>query len=208
MSKDLGFIHRFEAGPKPDAPTVLLLHGTGGGEDDLLGIGRSIAPDANLLSPRGKSLDEGMPRFFRRFAEGKFDEADIIRRASELAKFVADAAVEYGFEAKRVVAMGYSNGANNAAAVILLHPRVLAGAMLLRAMVPLAPEKKPDLSGKSMLMCSAANDPIVPGENTLTLAALLKNAGADVALQWMNSGHGLSQDDLTACAEWYQKLVT
>ena len=202
---DLGFIHKYEAAKTPDGPTVLLLHGTGGGENDLLGIGRAIAPEANLLSPRGKSLDEGFPRFFRRFAEGKFDEADIIRRAKELSDFIINAANVYKFDSSRVFALGYSNGANIAAAVMLLHPKSLAGGMLLRAMVPLAPEKNPDLSGKKVLMCSATNDPIVPGENTLTLAALLKNAGADVAVQWVNTGHGLSQDDLNACAEWYAK---
>src|SRR4051812_35467138 len=126
MTKDLGFIHRYVAAADKDASTLLVLHGTGGNEDDLLGIGRAIAPNANLLSPRGKSLDEGMPRFFRRFGEGQFDEVDIIFRAGELADFVAAASKQYGFDASRVTALGYSNGANIAAAIMLLKPKSLA----------------------------------------------------------------------------------
>ncbi len=166
---DLGYIHRFVPAEKGNPLTLLLLHGTGGSEDDLLGLGKSLAPGAALLSPRGNSLDEGMPRFFRRFGEGQFDEKDIIRRAGELASFVSAAAERYSFDAGKVIALGYSNGANIAAAVMLLHPKVFAGAMLLRAMVPLEPETPADLSGKSVLMCSARNDQIVPVANTTRL---------------------------------------
>lgn len=205
MSESLGFIHRYVAAPDKGAPTILVLHGTGGNEDDLLGIARAIGPDANVLSPRGKSLDEGMPRFFRRFGEGQFDEADIIFRAGELADFVGAASKQYGFDAARVTALGYSNGANIAAAMMLLKPESLAGGMFLRSMVPLIPKQPPDLAGKSVLMCSAKNDPIVPAENTQRLAQLLTQAGAAVELKWFNTGHGLSQDDLSACATWYEQ---
>jgi len=200
---ELGFIHRFVRGSNASAPTILLLHGTGGDETDLLGIGESIAPGASLLSPRGKSLDEGYPRFFRRFAEGQFDEADISFRAGELADFLAAASDYYKFDANRVIALGFSNGANIAAALLLLKPQTLSGAMLLRAMVPLNPKTPPDLSGKSVLMCSAKLDPIVPTENAQRLATILESAGANVTLKWFNTGHGLTQDDLAACADWY-----
>src|SRR5690348_5341093 len=144
---NLGFNHRFEPGNTLAAPTLLLLHGTGGDENDLLGVGRSIAPAANLLSPRGNVTENGMPRFFRRFAEGIFDEADIRFRAQELVGFIAFAAVHYGFDAQRVIAFGYSNGANIAGATLLLHPPALAGAILIRPMVPLVPSQTPDLNG-------------------------------------------------------------
>jgi predicted esterase len=202
MSEDLGFIHHYVGGTS--AMTILLLHGTGGSEEDLLGIGSAIAPGANLLSPRGKSLDEGMPRFFRRFGEGQFDEKDIIFRAGELADFIAAAAEHYKFDSKRVIALGYSNGANIAAAVMLLHPQALSGAMLLRAMVPLMPTSVPQLSGKSILMCQGKNDPIVPIENAQRLADVFRAAGADVTLHWLSSGHQLTQDDLQTCAAWIE----
>jgi predicted esterase len=206
MSENLGFIHRFVAGQRP--LTLLLLHGTGGTEEDLLGVGDAIAPGANLLSPRGKSLDEGMPRFFRRFTEGQFDEQDIIFRARELADFIAAAANHYKFDSDQLIALGYSNGANIAAAVMLLHPQTLGGGMLLRAMVPLEPKSPPDLSGKSVLMCEAQNDPIVPVENAQRLAGFFRAAGADVSLKWMTSGHGLSQDDFQACADWISQRAS
>ena len=159
------------------APPLLLLHGTGGDENDLLPLGRAVAPGSALLSPRGKVLENGMPRFFRRLAEGVFDEDDVRRRADELADFVAEARAAYGLAAP--VALGFSNGANIAAALLLLRPEALAGAVLLRAMVPLAEPPKADLAGKPVLILSGAIDPIVPPDNAARLATQLADAGAD-----------------------------
>ena len=160
MSNELSFIHRFEPGHRLDAAPLLLLHGTGGDENDLLPLGQAIAPGASLLSPRGKVLEHGMPRFFRRLAEGVFDEDDLRRRANELADFVDQARQRYDLAAP--VALGYSNGANIAAAMLLLRPDPLAGAMLLRAMVPLRDVPKTDLTGKPVLIVSGQSDPIIP----------------------------------------------
>ena len=135
MNRDLSFIHRFVPGHQADTPPILLLHGTGGDESDLLPLGQAIAPGAALLSARGKVLEHGMPRFFRRLAEGVFDEKDVRHRANELANFIEEARQKYQLTAP--VALGYSNGANIAAAMLFLRPDALAGAMLLRAMVPL-----------------------------------------------------------------------
>ena len=153
MALDLSYIHRFEPGADPTLPPVLLLHGTGGDEADLVPLGREVAPGAALLSPRGNVLEGNMPRFFRRFREGLFDEEDVRRRARELADFVAAARHAYGLA--QPLALGYSNGANIAAALLLLHPKALAGAILLRAMAPLAESPKPDLSA---FPCSSCPD--------------------------------------------------
>ena len=149
----LSFTHRFEPGAKPDALPLLLLHGTGGNEHDLISLGQAIAPGAALLAPRGKVLEHGMPRFFRRLAEGVFDEDDVRRRAHELADFVEAARKEYGIATP--IALGYSNGANIAAAMMPLRPEVLGGGILLRAMVPLASGVAPaSLFGKGALIVS------------------------------------------------------
>ena len=200
MSGDLSFTHRFEPGERTDAVPLLLLHGTGGNENDLIEFGRRIAPTSPLLAPRGKVLENGMPRFFRRFAEGVFDEEDIRRRAAELADFVAAARARYGLAAP--VALGFSNGANIAAAVLLLHPEALAGAILLRAMVSLAAPPREDLTAKPVLMISGQFDPIIPAENALRLAAMLKERGADVGHETLPAGHGLSQQDIDIASDW------
>ena len=132
-SVDLGFVHRFDAGTDPHAPTLLLLHGTGGDENDLIPLGRAIAPRAALLSPRGKVLEHGMPRFFRRLAEGVFDQDDLKRRTEELAAFIEAASREYGIQQEQVIAVGFSNGANIAASMLLLRPEILSAAILFRA---------------------------------------------------------------------------
>ncbi|MFL5200046.1 MAG: alpha/beta hydrolase, partial [Microvirga sp.] len=155
----LSFIHRYEPATAPDAPPLLLLHGTGGDENDLLALGRAVAPGSALVSPRGKVVENGMPRFFRRLSEGVFDEADLRRRADELAGFIAEARAAYGLAAP--IALGFSNGANIAAALLLLRPETLAGAILIRAMVPLAEPPTPDLAGKPVLILSGSADPIV-----------------------------------------------
>jgi phospholipase/carboxylesterase len=200
----LSFIHRFEPGTEPGRLPLLLLHGTGGDEGDLLPLGRAIAPGSALLSPRGKVLENGMPRFFRRLAEGVFDEDDVRRRADELAGFVAEARATYRLP--RPIALGFSNGANIAAALLLLRPEALAGAALLRAMVPLADPPAADLTGKPVLLLSGAADPIVPAENAARLATTLGKAGADVQHRTLPVGHGLSQADVTITKAWIEQL--
>jgi phospholipase/carboxylesterase len=201
MSK-LDFVHRYVPGAGANPPVLLLLHGTGGDESDLLPLGRELLPNATLLSPRGQVLENGMPRFFRRFAEGVFDEDDVIRRAAELADFVAAVAAEYSFHPADVTALGYSNGANIAAAMLLLRPEVLNAAILLRAMVPLSRPAASDLTGKRVLISSGEDDPIVPAENAERLASLLKQRGADVTLEVQQASHGLVASDLAVAKEW------
>ena len=203
MQPALSFIHRYEPGTGPEPP-LLLLHGTGGDESDLLPLGRLVAPGATLLSPRGKVLENGMPRFFRRLAEGVFDEADVRRRAVELTDFVEEARQAYGLAAP--VALGFSNGANIAAAVLLLRPEALAGAALLRAMVPLRSPPAADLGRRPVLVLSGAMDPIVPAENSARLASMLESAGASVTHRTLPAGHGLSQADVTLTRQWLDEL--
>ena len=199
--RELGFCHRFVPGEHAGARPLLLLHGTGGNEDDLLPLGRMVAPGAALLSPRGKVLEHGMPRFFRRLAEGVFDEDDVRGRAHELADFVAAAREQYGIAAP--VALGYSNGANIAAAMMLLRPEALAGGILLRAMVPLAkPEPKEGLAGKPVLIVSGARDPIAAPTNAARLKTMLEAAGARVDHRVLASGHELSQADVNLARDW------
>jgi phospholipase/carboxylesterase len=201
---ELSFIHRFKPATEPGKPPLLLLHGTGGNEDDLLPLGRMLSPGSAQLSPRGKVLEGGMPRFFRRLAEGVFDEADVRRRANELADFIAEAREFYGLAAP--VAIGFPNGANIAAAVLQLRPEALDGAALLRAMVPLQDAPATDLTGKSVLILSGASDPIVSAENAKRLASLLTGAGATVEHRMLPTGHGLSQTDVTLTKTWIDQL--
>ena len=196
------FIHRFEPASSAGSTPLLLLHGTGGDENDLLGLGKMISPGSALLSPRGRVLEHGMPRFFRRLAEGVFDEDDVRRRANELADFVVAARSRYGLAAP--IALGYSNGANIAAAVLLLRPDVLAGAILLRAMVPLRQAPTTDLAGKPVLIVSGKSDPIIPRDNSARLATMLQQAGAEVQHRTLPVGHQLSQADLTLAKAWVQ----
>ena len=194
------FIHRFEPGAS-DARPLLLLHGTGGDENDLIPLGRAVAPGAALLAPRGQVLEHGMPRFFRRLAEGVFDEDDVRRRAVELADFVADARGRYGLAAP--VALGYSNGANIAAAVLLLRPQALSGAMLLRAMTPLREPPRADLAGKPVLIVSGAQDPIAPPDNAAILADVLRQSGAAVEHRVLPAGHPVSNADVKLARDWW-----
>ncbi len=199
----VSFIHQFIPGASAaGSPTLLLLHGTGGDETDLLGLGRALDGGASLLSPRGKVLEQGMPRFFRRLAEGVFDLDDLTRRTHELADFVADAATRYGFDPQRVVAVGFSNGANIAASMMLLRPGTLAAAVLFRPMVPFVPATPPDLSGVPVFIGAGRQDPIVPAAETERLAALLRRSHAPVTLHWEAGGHGLTQGDLSAAQQW------
>src|SRR3954453_14096897 len=174
---DLGFIHHFE--PGTSARTLLLLHGTGGDENDLLGLGRAIDPGAALLSPRGKVLENGAPRFFRRLAEGVFDEADVMTRARELGEFIEAAIARYKIEREELIAIGYSNGANIAAAMILLATAPFRQAILLRAMVPLSYVKPSTLGAGRILICNGRTDPIAQPDDGERLAELLRGTGAE-----------------------------
>jgi predicted esterase len=201
---DLGFTHVFEPATTEGAPTLLLLHGTGGNEHDLIPVGRLIAPSAALLSPRGKVLERGMPRFFRRLSEGVFDEEDLRLRSHELAGFVAAAATRFGFDAARVIAVGFSNGANIAASLLLLAPGTLAGAVLFRAMVPLVPDPLPVLTNTSVLLSNGRTDTLVQPAETERLAALLRSTGVDVTLVWQPGGHQLTQPDVDGARAWLE----
>src|SRR5213595_3723309 len=198
------FIHEFV--PGTSNRTLLLLHGTGGNERDLVPLGRELDPRAALLSPRGKVLENGMPRFFRRLAEGVFDLEDLRNRTNELADFVAAAAQHYGFASDNVVAVGYSNGANIAAGVLLLRPEILRGAILFRAMVPLVPDKQPKLSSMRVWIGAGTDDPIIPTSETKRLAELLRKAGADVTIRHFPAGHELTPDDVEAARDWLTLL--
>jgi phospholipase/carboxylesterase len=200
MSERLSFVHRFEPARRLEAPPLLLLHGTGGDENDLLQLGRLVSPGSALLSPRGKVIENGMPRFFRRHAEGVFDEDDVRLRANELADFIEAASGAY--RTGKPIALGFSNGANIAAATQLLRPDALAGAILLRAMVPLTHPPKVDLSGRQVLMISGLHDPIVARENAAELQSLLATRGANVESHALPIGHQLSQADLTLARRW------
>jgi len=198
------FIHEFV--PGASNRTLLLLHGTGGNERDLISLGRELDPRGALLSPRGKVLENGMPRFFRRLAEGVFDLEDLKIRTNELADFVAAAAQHYGFASDNVIAVGYSNGANIAASMLLLRPQVLLGAVLFRAMVPLVPENLPDLSSVHVWIGAGSEDPIIPTSETQRLVELLRNAGADVTLRFFNAGHGLTSSEVETAGRWLKDL--
>ena len=192
-------LHRFEPGT---SPTLLLLHGTGGDENDLIPLGRLLRPGAALLSPRGQILENGQPRFFRRVAPGVFDEDDLIRRTHELADFVEDQSARRHLG--KVIAVGYSNGANIAAAMLLLRPDVLAGAILFRAMLPLEPPHPPQLDKTPVLLLAGRHDTMIPPDSTQRLAVLLEQAGADLTIEWRDTGHGLEQSEFSLARDWLE----
>jgi predicted esterase len=183
-------------------PTLLLLHGTGGDENDLVPLGELILPNANLLSPRGNVPENGMARFFRRLAEGVFDQDDLRRRTEDLGSFIGLAAAQHGFDASRVIAVGYSNGANIAASLLLRQPERLEAAILLHAMTPFVPESPPALTSKPVFLSAGRNDPIVQPDNTQRLADILRTAGADISLHWHNAGHSLTREEAEAARDW------
>jgi len=205
----LGFTHHYippvQAGQY--GPTLLLLHGTGGDENDLLDLRRMLDPNVGLLSPRGKVLENGMPRFFRRLAEGVFDVPDLIQRTHELAGFVEVASTTYGFDANHVNAVGFSNGANIAASILLLRPQTLAAAVLLHPMVPFVPEELPNLTGKHVFIGAGRRDPIIPMQNTEQLVELLQKAGATVKAHWHNGGHTITHEEVREAKAWLQTVV-
>lgn len=202
MSRDLDLVHRYLPGEDESGPTLLLLHGTGGNEEDLIPLGQDLAPGAAILSPRGNVSEYGAPRFFRRLAEGVFDHEDLLFRTHELAGFVEAAAQEYGFDPSRLVAVGYSNGANIAASTLLLHPGLLRATVLFRAMVPFEPEVTPDLSGLPVFMAAGRMDRMIPPDNTQHLADILGEAGAEVDLRWRNVGHPLTYEEVGEAKDW------
>ena len=203
--RDLGFVHSFL--PGESGVTLLLLHGTGGDENDLVPLGRELAPGAAILSPRGKVSEYGAARFFRRLAEGVFDREDLVFRTHELAGFIEAAAEEYGVDPSRLVAVGYSNGANIAASLMLLHPGLLRAAILFRAMVPFEPETPPDLSGMPLFLAAGRRDQMIPPQNTERLAEILRGAGADLDLRWRNTGHPLTYEEVAEAKEWLSGVL-
>ena len=207
MSVDLGFVHRYLPGENESGPTLLLLHGTGGNEEDLIPLGQELAPGAAVLSPRGKVSEYGAPRFFRRLAEGVFDHEDLLFRTHELAEFVEAASQAYGLNPSKVVPVGYSNGANVAASMILLHPGLLRAAVLFRAMVPFEPDVTPDLSGMPVFLAAGRMDRMLPPDNTQRLADILDEASADVDLRWRDTGHPLTYEEVGEAKEWLSEVL-
>ena len=179
-----------------------MLHGTGGDESSLLAFADSLDPSAGVLSPRGKVLEKGMPRFFRRVAEGVFDLEDLVLRTHELADFITESAITYGFDLGGVIAFGYSNGANIAASMLLLRPEVLGGGILVRAMVPLEPQNPPDLKDKRVLILAGTRDPYAPREQTERLEKLLAKGGAKLTVRYQESGHDIAREEIDVARDW------
>ena len=207
MNNGLDFIHRFisaNSKAKKSSLTLLLLHGSGGTEDDLIPLGNELTPDASILSVRGKVLENGMPRFFRRLEEGVFDLEDLKMRTDELADFILKSSSIYDFDLKRLVAVGYSNGANIGASVLLRRPEVLAGAILFRAMVPFVPDVLPDLSKKFIILLEGMRDPIVSKQEAESLLKIFNKAHSNVTIKWQGSGHNLTQEDIDSAKKWLE----
>ncbi len=193
------FEHHYESG---EDLALLLLHGTGGNEHDLVGLARAIAPKAALISPRGKVLEQGMPRFFRRLAEGVFDIDDLHARTAELAGWIRGMTQEKEVDHLPLVAIGFSNGANMAGSLLLSEPGLLAGAALLRPMVPFVPEPPPSLEGTPVLISAGTQDQLIQVAETERLEDLLRKCGARVELAWQPGGHGLTRGDLDSIHQW------
>jgi predicted esterase len=207
MPAGASFVHRFIPAERPGLPTLLLLHGTGGDENDLLPLGRALLPGAALLSPRGNVLEGSMPRFFRRLAPGVLDLEDLQHRAHELADWIAVAAEEHGFDPARVFAAGYSNGANIAAGLLLIRPGALAGAVLFHAAVALEPREQPNALGVPVFLSGGRNDPMSDPRVTERLADLLRASGAEVTLHWEQGGHALARAEVDAARRWLAARV-
>lgn len=195
--------HLFEPGTDASAPPLLLLHGTGGTEHDLLRLGRAISPGSALLSPRGNVKERGAARFFARLAEGVFDPAEVVARTHELANFVVAATKRYAFDSARLVAVGFSNGANIAGTMMLLRPEILAQAILLRGMVVLDQPAAPgSLAGKRALLLNGNVDPLVPLDHPPRVAEVLRAGGAEVAVTVLPASHQFTSQDLAAAQTW------
>lgn len=200
-------VHRWEPATAPNQPAILLLHGTGGDENDLMPFGRMLAPGAALLGVRGNVSENGARRFFRRLAEGVFDLEDLHRRTGELGDFLESAAAVYDFSASSLFALGYSNGANVAASLLLERPAALAGGALFRAMVPFEPATIPALAGKKVLISAGRFDAMIPPAGSERLAAILREGGADVEIVWQPTSHGLTQGDVTTGHQFFAALT-
>ena len=200
MANDLGFIHRFVPGKDIGRAPLLLLHGSGGDEHDLLPLAERIAPGRALVSPRGKVNEQGITRFFRRAPDGTWDIDDFQFRTGELAGFLRSARGAYGLP--KPIALGYSNGANIGWSPLLKEPGALAGAILLRAMLPFDPRPLPDLRGIPVLLIAGHYDELIPVDRAGLLAAMLGEAGADVTYEVLHAGHGLTPEDLKLASEW------
>ncbi len=198
--------HIFQKGNDQSKPTLLLLHGTGGTEQDLLPLAGEVDKDANVLSVRGNVSENGMPRFFKRLAEGVFDEEDLIARTKELNEFLDEAAEENDFDRNNIIAIGYSNGANIAASLLFHYQDSLKSAILHHPMVPRRGIDLPDLSGKNIFIGAGTNDPICPAQESEDLKSLLENAGASVELHWERNGHQLAYSEVEAASKWYQNI--
>lgn len=200
--------HIYEQGTNPNVPVLVLLHGTGGTERDLLPLAQQISPESSVLSIRGNVLENGMPRYFRRLAEGVFDIEDLLFRTKELNDFLDQAAAEYGFDRRNAVAIGYSNGANIAGSLLFHYKDSLKAAILHHPMVPLRGVDLPELTGVPIFIGAGENDPICVPQETEDLAKLLKDAGASVTVHWEKFGHRLTASEVDAAAAWYQKALS
>ncbi|ASA24644.1 alpha/beta hydrolase [Paenibacillus donghaensis] len=198
-------IHVFRKGTDDTKPTLILLHGTGGNEQDLLPLADLLSPGSSVLGIRGNVLENGMPRFFRRLAEGVFDEEDLVFRTQELKAFLEEAAVKYGFDAANLAAVGYSNGANIAGSLLFHYQDIFRSAVLLHPMVPLRGIKLPDLASTAVFIGAGTNDPIAAAAETEELEGLLQAAGASVTTYWSNQGHRLSSGEAEAAGDWLQQ---
>ncbi|MGV3489479.1 MAG: alpha/beta hydrolase [Tuberibacillus sp.] len=198
-------IHVYKKGVNPEMPTLVLLHGTGGNETDLINIGEYISPSSSLLGVRGNVLENGMPRFFRRLAEGVFDIEDLKYRTKELHDFLNESAEKYGFDRSNMVAVGYSNGANIAASLLFHYERVLKGAILFHPMVPLRGIPLPNMTDIPVFIGAGKNDPLIPAKESEELANMLTGAGAEVETFWGNRGHQLTPEELRLAIEWFKK---
>jgi phospholipase/carboxylesterase len=219
-SNDFGFVHIFIDSSTDDGSknsndltntkklTLVLFHGTGGNEEDLVFLGKELEPTASILSPRGKVLENGiLPRCFRRLSEGVFDMEDLKFRTHELSEFIRKCSLHYKFDLSQTIAVGFSNGANIAASILLLHPDIFQGAILFRAMVPLIPSPSSDLSTKKILLAAGLNDPIVSKTETENLYRLFQKTNANIVLKWQDSSHNLIQDDLIIAKEWISTFI-
>ncbi|MBT2216979.1 alpha/beta hydrolase [Virgibacillus dakarensis] len=196
-------IHLFQKGTNPSSPTFLLLHGTGGTEQDLIPLASEIDKEASILSVRGNVLENGMPRFFKRLAEGVFDEEDLIFRTKELSAFLDQAAEEHHFDRNNIIAIGYSNGANIAASLLFHYQDALQGAILHHPMVPRRGIDLPDLTGRNIFIAAGMNDPICSSDESKELYKLLEQANANATIYWGNKGHQLTNEEVEAAATWY-----
>lgn len=196
--------HVFHKGNNPELPTLLLLHGTGGNERDLLPLAEMISPDSSVLSVRGNVLEDGMPRFFRRLQEGVFDEEDLVFRTNELYQFINQAAKQYQFDPTNLVAVGYSNGANIAGSLLFHFEKVFAGAILHHPMVPLRGLQLPSMKGIPIFIGAGRNDFICPPHETEELVELLNRVDAQTTLYWENFGHQLTATEVQAAVAWFE----